>query len=80
MTVKIPAKPASPKGAKPSAKGTPASLKPLEPAAAKTKSALNVNLSSDLKTAIAMEAVTRGISMTKLIGDMWDAYQAQRNG
>ena len=73
-------KPENAKGPKPSAKGSPANLKPLEPAAAKTKSALNVNLESDLKTAIAMEAVTRGISMTKLIGDMWNAYKAQQNG
>ena len=70
--------PAKTKGPTASAKGSPATIKPLEPAAAKTKSALNVNLDSDLKTAIAMEAVTRGISMTKLIGDMFDAYKEKR--
>ena len=72
--------PTNPKAPKPSAKGTPASLKPLEPAAAKTKMALNVNLSADLKTAIHMESVTRGISMTTLIGKMWEAYQERQRG
>lgn len=80
MTVTIPKKLAAAKSSKPSVKGTPASLKPLEPAATKTKIALNVNLSAELKTAIAMEAVQRGISMTKLIGEMWNAYQEKRNG
>ncbi len=73
-------KPANSKGTKPSTKGSPTSLKPLEPAAAKTKIALNVNLSADLKTSIHMESVTRGISMTKLIGEMWEAYLEQRKG
>lgn len=70
----------TPKARKPSTKGSPATIKPLEPAAAKTKSALNVNLETDLKTAIHMESVTRGISMTKLIGDMWEAYKARHHG
>lgn len=77
MTVNVPKKLASPKG-KPSVKGTPSDLKPLEPAATKTKSALNVNLNTQLKTAIAMEAVQRGITMTKLIEDMYEAYKEVR--
>ena len=71
-------KPAAPKGAKPSVKGSPASIKPLEPAAAKEKLPLNVNLPADLKLAIHMESVTRGISMTALLGKMWEAYVAQK--
>lgn len=70
--------PAKLKGPAASVKGSPSTIKPLEPAAAKTKSALNVNLDSDLKTAIQMEAVTRGITMTKLIGEMFDTYKEKR--
>lgn len=77
MTVEI-KKPANAKGPKPSVKGSPSSIKPLEPGAAKTKMPLNVNLSVDLKTAIHVESVTRGISMTKLIGEMWEAYLEKR--
>ncbi|MNN98381.1 hypothetical protein D3C81_2177680 [compost metagenome] len=50
----------------------------MEPAAAKTKLALNVNLDAQLKTAIHMESVQRGISMTKLIEDMFEAYKEKR--
>ncbi|MNO75954.1 hypothetical protein D3C76_670170 [compost metagenome] len=79
MTVEIPQTLAK-KSTKASVKGTPANIKPLEPAAAKTKSPLNVQLDTQLKTAIAMEAVQRGISMTKLIGEMWTAYQDKKHG
>lgn len=80
MTINVPKKLADATLAKHRVKGSPANLKPLEPATTKTKSALNVQLDSSLKTAIAMEAVQRGISMTKLIGDMWDAYQDKQHG
>lgn len=80
MSITVPKKLADATLAKHMVKGTPASLKSLEPGAAKTKSALNVNLNTQLKTAIAMEAVQRGITMTKLIGEMWDAYQEKRHG
>lgn len=79
MTITVPASLSQPKK-KPSAKGSPAALKPLEPATTKTKIALNVNLSAELKTAIHMESVQRGISMTKLIGEMWAAYQEKQHG
>lgn len=78
MTVTVPANLSQTKKAKPSAKGSPAAIKPLEPAAAKTKLALNVNLNAELKTAIHMESVQRGISMTKLIEDMFEAYKEKR--
>ncbi|MEZ0197354.1 hypothetical protein AB9U01_25205 [Pseudomonas qingdaonensis] len=79
MTISVPANLSQTKKPKTSAKGSPAALKPLEPAAAKTKLALNVNLNAELKTAIHMESVQRGISMTKLLGEMWEAYLAQRH-
>ncbi|MFG0501112.1 hypothetical protein ACF8GD_00395 [Pseudomonas putida] len=79
MTVEIPKKLANAKSAKQSVKGTPDNINPLEPAATKTKSPLNVQLDTQLKTAIAMEAVQRGISMTKLIGEMWKAYQDKQH-
>lgn len=77
MTVTVPANLSQPKK-KASAKGSPAALKPLEPAAAKTKLALNVNLHAELKTAIHMESVQRGITMTKLIEEMFEAYKEKR--
>ena len=80
MTVTVPTNLSQSKKPKASAKGSPAAIKPLEPATAKTKIALNVNLPADLKTAIHMESVQRGISMTKLIGEMWTAYQEKRRG
>lgn len=80
MSISVPKKLADATLAKHRVKGTPAGLTPLEPGATKTKSALNVNLSTQLKTAIAMEAVQRGITMTKLIGEMWDAYQEKQHG
>lgn len=79
MSISVPKKLADVTLAKHLVKGTPANLKPLQPAATKTKSPLNVQLDTTLKTAIAMEAVQRGISMTKLIGDMWDAYQEKQH-
>lgn len=78
MTVTVPASLSQSKKTKLSAKGSPASIKPLEPATAKTKLPLNVNLDAQLKTAIHMESVQRGISMTKLIEDMFEAYKEQR--
>ncbi len=78
MTVEIP-KELAKKNTKASVKGTPANIKPLEPAAAKTKSPLNVQLDTQLKTAIAIEAAQRGISMTKLLGEMWDAYEEKKH-
>lgn len=78
MTVTVPASLSQTKKPKPSAKGSPAAIKPLEPAAAKTKIPLNVNLNAELKTAIHMESVQRGISMTKLIEDMFEAYKEKR--
>lgn len=78
MTVEIP-KTLTKKSSKAAVKGSPANIKPLEPAAAKTKSPLNVHLDYQLKTAIAMEAVQRGISMTKLVSEMWEAYEEKKN-
>lgn len=78
MTVEIP-KALTKKSTKASVKGTPANIKPLQPATAKTKSPLNVQLDTQLKTAIAIEAAQRGISMTKLLGEMWEAYEEKKH-
>lgn len=78
MTVEIP-KALTKKSTKASVKGTPASIKPLQPGAAKTKSPLNMQLDTELKTAIRIEAAQRGISMTKLMSEMWEAYEEKKN-